>query len=110
MRAIADHGLDGAWDTGAVALAATMLLLPFAIRQKDVLFFASPFGTASVVIGGAEFAMYSIGFLYGKVTLVRLLWFSSPVWSVLIAKYLLRWHVPKLRLLAIAVGLSGLDE
>jgi hypothetical protein len=37
-----------------------------------------------------------------------LFWFFSPVWSVLIAKYLLRWHVPKLRLIAIAVGLAGL--
>jgi len=83
-------------------------LLPFAIRQRKVLRAANLVGTASVVLGGAAFAMYSIGFLYGKVALVVLLWFFSPVWSVLIAKYLLRWHVPRLRVLAIAVGLSGL--
>ena len=108
VRAIADLGLDGAWGTGAVALAAMMFLLPLAIAKKDVLRLADPLGTASVLLGGAAFAMYSIGFLYGEVALVILLWFFSPVWSVLIAKYLLRWHVPKLRLLAIAVGLSGL--
>jgi drug/metabolite transporter (DMT)-like permease len=108
VRAIADLGLNGACGTGAVALAAVLFLLPFAMRQKDVLRFANPLGTASVVLGGVAFAMYSIGFLYGKVALVILLWFFSPVWSVLIARYLLRWHVPKLRLLAIGFGLSGL--
>lgn len=108
VRAIADLGLDGAWGTGAIAMAAALFLLPFAVWHKKGLRFANPLGTASVVLGGAAFAMYSIGFLYGKVALVVLLWFFSPVWSVLIAKYLLRWHVPKLRLLAIAVGLSGL--
>lgn len=108
VRAIADLGLDGAWGTGAIAMAAVLFLLPFAVLQSNKLRTANPLGTASVVLGGAAFAMYSIGFLYGKVALVILLWFFSPVWSVLIARYLLRWHVPKLRLLAIAVGLSGL--
>ena len=69
---------------------------------------ANRLGLASIALGGAAFALYSIGFLYGKVALVVLLWFFSPVWSVLIAKYLLRWHVPKLRYVAIALGLAGL--
>ncbi len=65
-------------------------------------------GITSIALGGAAFALYSIGFLYGKVALVVLLWFFSPVWSVLIARYLLRVQVPRLRLFAIAVGLGGL--
>ena len=40
--------------------------------------------------------------------LVVLFQFFSLVWSVLIAKFVLRWHVPTLRLIAIAVGLAGL--
>jgi drug/metabolite transporter (DMT)-like permease len=85
-----------------------LFLLPFALAKKSTLRDANLVGIASIALGGAAFALYSIGFLYGKVALVVLLWFFSPVWSVLIAKYVLRRHVPKLRLIAIAVGLAGL--
>jgi drug/metabolite transporter (DMT)-like permease len=108
VRAIAELGLDGAWGTGAITLAAMLFLLPFALAKKSTLRDANLVGIASIALGGAAFALYSIGFLYGKVALVVLLWFFSPVWSVLIAKYVLRRHVPKLRLIAIAVGLAGL--
>ena len=108
VRAIAELGLDGAWGTGAITLAAALFLLPFVIARATQLRNANLIGVASIALGGAAFALYSIGFLYGKVALVVLLWFFSPVWSVLIAKYLLRWQVPKLRLVAIAVGLAGL--
>lgn len=108
VRALADLGLDGAWGTGAITATAALLMLPFVLRNSAALRNANALGIASVALGGAAFALYSIGFLYGKVALVVLLWFFSPVWSVLIAKYLLRWHVPKLRLVAIAVGLAGL--
>jgi len=108
VRAIAEIGLDGAWGTGAITLAAMVFLLPFVLARGPALRDANRVGLAAIVLGGAAFALYSIGFLYGKVALVVLLWFFSPVWSVLIAKYLLRWQVPKLRLVAIAVGLAGL--
>lgn len=108
VRAIAEMGLDGAWGTGAITLAAVVFLLPFVWAGRSQMLGANRIGLASVALGGAAFALYSIGFLYGKVALVVLLWFFSPVWSVLIARYLLRWQVPKLRLVAIAVGLAGL--
>ncbi len=108
VRAIADMGLDGAWGTAAITLAAMLFLLPFVLAGKTSFRDANRIGIASIALGGAAFALYSIGFLYGKVALVVLLWFFSPVWSVLIAKYLLGWQVPRLRLVAIAVGLVGL--
>lgn len=108
VRAVADLGLDGAWGTAAITLAAALFLLPFVLANPTSLRGRNLVGIISIAFGGAAFALYSIGFLYGKVALVVLLWFFSPVWSVLIAKYLLRLQVPRLRLVAIAVGLSGL--
>lgn len=108
VRAIADLGLDGAWGTGAITLAAMLFLLPFVARKTNAFRNTGLVGVVSIALGGAAFALYSIGFLYGKVALVVLLWFFSPVWSVLIAKFVLRWQVPPLRLVAIGVGLVGL--
>ena len=108
VRAIAELGLDGAWGTGAITLAAMLFLLPFLAGKTHVFRDTGFVGVVSIALGGAAFALYSIGFLYGKVALVVLLWFFSPVWSVLIAKFVLRWQVPTLRLIAIGVGLAGL--
>jgi len=108
VRAVADLGLDGAWGTGAITLAAVLSLLPLVLADRRTLQGKDALGILSITLGGAAFALYSIGFLYGKVALVVLLWFFSPVWSVLIAKYLLRVRVARLRLIAIAVGLAGL--
>ncbi|MBU9696965.1 DMT family transporter [Rhodobacteraceae bacterium HSP-20] len=108
VREVARLGLDGAWGTGAITLAAALFLLPFVLANRGALRGRDVVGVLSVALGGAAFALYSIGFLYGKVALVVLLWFFSPVWSVLIARYLLRLQVPLLRLIAIAVGLAGL--
>jgi drug/metabolite transporter (DMT)-like permease len=108
VRDIAEHGLDGAWGTAAITLAAALFLLPYVLANRSSLRGKDLVGIISILCGGAAFALYSIGFLYGKVALVVLLWFFSPFWSVLIAKYLLRLQVPRLRLVAIAVGLAGL--
>lgn len=108
VRQVAELGLDGAWGTGAITFAAALFLLPFVLADRRALRGKDGVGILSVALGGAAFALYSIGFLYGKVALVVLLWFFSPVWSVLIARYLLRVKVPVLRLVAIAVGLGGL--
>jgi drug/metabolite transporter (DMT)-like permease len=108
VRAIAALGLDGAWGTGAITLAAMLFLLPFVAGKTHVFRDTGLVGVVSIALGGTAFALYSIGFLYGKVALVVLLWFFSPVWSVLIAKFVLRWQVPTLRLIAIGVGLAGL--
>jgi drug/metabolite transporter (DMT)-like permease len=108
VRAIAELGLDGAWGTAAITLTAALFLLPFILKNRTSLRGKDLVGIIAITFGGAAFALYSIGFLYGKVALVVLLWFFSPVWSVLIAKYLLRLQVPRLRLVAIAVGLAGL--
>lgn len=108
VRALAGMGLDGAWGTGAITLGAVVMLLPWVMARREGLRGQDPLGIAAILLGGAAFALYSIGFLYGKVALVVLLWFFSPVWSVLIARFLLGMRVPPLRLVAIAVGLVGL--
>ncbi|MEY4984079.1 MAG: hypothetical protein RIR62_2345 [Pseudomonadota bacterium] len=108
VRAVAALGLDGAWGTAAITMAAALFLLPFVLVNRMSLRGRDLVGIIAIMSGGAAFALYSIGFLYGKVALVVLLWFFSPVWSVLIARFLLRAPVPRLRLVAIAFGLAGL--
>ncbi|QPZ91957.1 DMT family transporter [Thioclava electrotropha] len=108
VRALDGHGLAGAWGTVAITLVACVAMAPVAWAKRDELAAATPAALISVALGGAAFALYSIGFLYGRVALVILLWFLTPVWSVLIGRFVLGWPVSRLRLAAIVIGLSGL--
>ncbi|OOY28827.1 EamA family transporter [Thioclava sp. L04-15] len=108
VRALDARGLAGAWGTVGVTLAALVLLGPFAWRSRHEIAVTSPVALASIALGGGAFALYSIGFVYGRVAPVILLWFLTPVWSTLIGRFVMGWPTPRLRLYAIALGLAGL--
>ena len=57
VRDIADLGLDGAWGTAAITLAAALLLLPFVLADKDALRGKNRVGIISIALGGAAFAL-----------------------------------------------------
>lgn len=108
VRQIEEMGLPGAWGTAAITLAGTLLLLPRSLRHMGELRRADPLSMAAVALGGAAFALYSIGFVFGDVAMIILLWFLTPVWSTLITRYVLGWPTPAIRFLAIFTGLVGL--
>jgi drug/metabolite transporter (DMT)-like permease len=108
VRALAEMGLVGAWGTLAITVAAAGALLPFALINRSRIGAADPLALASIALGGAAFALYSVGFLYGRVAIIILLWFLSPVWSTLISRFVMGWPTPRLRYVAIIVGMAGL--
>ena len=65
VRVLADLGLVGAWGTLAITLAAAAALFPSALAGRRGLATADPLALASIAVGGAAFALYSVGFLYG---------------------------------------------
>lgn len=108
VRRLSEAGLPGAWGTLAIVAAAALLLAPSALRRRRQLVAADPLTLAAVALGGAAFVLYSVGFVYGRVAIVILLFYLTPVWSALLARFVMGWPVPALRVLAVAVGLSGL--
>lgn len=108
VRAMVDRGLPGGWGTIAATAVAALVLLPVAWRRRDEIRAAGPVALGSIAVGGAAFALYSIGLVYGRVAIIILLYFLTPVWSTLIARFVMGWHTPALRVVAIAVGILGL--
>ena len=108
VRRLADIGLSGAWGTLAVVATAALLLAPFAARARHRLGQSNRVGLASLALGGASFVLYSTGLVYGRVALVILMFYLTPVWSTLIGRYVMGWPTPWLRLVAILVGIAGL--
>ncbi|MBA1147868.1 DMT family transporter [Ectothiorhodospiraceae bacterium WFHF3C12] len=108
VRRLAEIALPGAWGTLAVVLVASLILAPFGLRHWRRLIAGNPIALLSIASGGAAFALYSVGLLYGRVSIVILLFYLTPVWSTLIGRYCLGWPTPFVRTAAIGVGLIGL--
>lgn len=108
VRALADHGFAGAWGTLVITLGALIVLAPVAYARRQDIARSPKFALFSIALGGAAFALYSIGFLYGRVALIILLWCLTPVWSTLIARFVMGWPTPGLRIFAMIVGIAGL--
>jgi hypothetical protein len=70
VRQLAEIALPGAWGTLAIVAAATVLLLPFAVKGRRPLADASPLALASIALGGVAFALYSVAFVYGRVAII----------------------------------------
>ncbi|KAA9006814.1 DMT family transporter [Histidinibacterium aquaticum] len=100
-------GLAGAWGTAAITAAAVVLLAPFALVYLGAIR-RNPGAAAFVALGGAAFALYSVGLVYGRVAIIILLFFLTPVWSTLIGRFVMGWATPRLRVVAIGLGLLGL--
>ncbi|MCF3973316.1 DMT family transporter [Paracoccus salsus] len=108
VRALTELGLMGAWGTVAITGSAVALLLPVAVRSWRAIRNAGSVALISIALGGAAFALYSVAFVYGRVAIIILLYFLTPVWSTLIGRYVMGWKTPRMRLVAIGVGLVGL--
>lgn len=108
VRRLGELGLHGAWGTLAICIMAMLLLAPFAWRSRARLRNANLIALASVALGGFAFALYSIGFLYGRVAIIVILFFLTPVWSTLIGRFVMGWPTSWMRIAALSVGLAGL--
>ncbi|EAU41855.1 hypothetical protein FP2506_15519 [Fulvimarina pelagi HTCC2506] len=108
VRRLDALGLSGAWGSLAIVASAAVLLLPLAVMRRERLARAGFPALASIAIGGAAFAFYSVGFVYGRVAIIILLFFLTPVWSTLIGRFVMGWPITGLRIAAIGVGLAGL--
>ncbi len=107
VRALADW-MPGAWGTVVVVAVAALLLAPAAVARRRELRLAAPGALAATALGGASFAMYSIALVEGRVAVVILLFFLTPVWSTLIGRLWLAWPTARLRYVALGLGLAGL--
>lgn len=98
----------GPWLTLVVLLLACLLLAPAAWAGRHRIRLEPRRAIASVALGGASFSLYSNGLLYGQVAVVILLFYLTPIWSTLIARFWLGWAVSWWRYAAIGCGLAGI--
>lgn len=108
LRQIDALGLSGPWGTVAIMVVAVVLLLPWGWRGRHALRRSHPLAIASLILGGCSLMFYSLGLLYGRVGIIVILFYLTPIWSTLIGRYLLGWPITRGRIAALLAGILGL--
>ena len=98
----------GVWGTVYVVIVACVVLAPAAWRYRTSLYASNRYALISTGLGGASFALYAAGLLYGSVAVVVILYYLTPVWSILIARLWFKQETSLARYAAIAIGMVGI--
>lgn len=108
LRQIDALGLVGPWGTVSIMVVAVLCLTPWGWRGRRALFASHPMAIASLVLGGCSLMFYSLGLLYGRVAIIVILFYLTPIWSTLIGRYLMGWPITGARVAALLAGIAGL--
>ena len=107
MRHIEAMGLSGLWVVVLFHFLPALAMLPLIVKtgpssRRD-------WGRAAVAgaLMGAGFALYALGLVVASVTKTVILFYMTPIWSTVIAYFVLRERAGWGRWLAIAAALVG---
>ena len=107
MRHIEAMGLSGLWVVVLFHFLPAFAMLPLIVRTAPSS--GSDWRRAAVAgtLMGAGFALYALGLVVASVTKTVILFYMTPIWSTVIAYFVLRERAGWGRWLAIAAALVG---
>lgn len=108
LRAFESAGIDAGWATLAQFVFPLLLLLPLAIYRR---FVGRATGIRDAVTGlliGGSFVLYFDSLLLTEVARALILFYVTPMWSTLLEVGVMRRALSKNRVIALALGLTGL--
>ncbi len=109
LRGLEAAGLSGVWATAGFTgvAAAACLIYGLLVRRKQL----TAGGRGLLLTGvftGAAMTLYGNALVFTEVVHAFLLFYLMPVWSMLLARIVLKERITPLRLLSIVMGLVGL--
>ena len=107
MRHIEAMGLSGLWVVVLFHFLPALAMLPLIVKTPPSS--RRDWGRAAVAgaLMGAGFALYALGLVVASVTKTVILFYMTPIWSTVIAYFVLRERAGWGRWLAIAAALVG---
>ena len=104
LRWLEAAGIEGAW-VGIIFYAVQLaFVLPFVVLNPGRLRSAGPGLILTSFFAGGALALYAFAILYTEVIRAMLLYYLTPVWSTLLACWILKQPITRLRWFAIALG------
>lgn len=108
LRALEQVGISGVWAVVVFQVLPTALLLPLILyRARSILN-----GGMSLAVGGAlagvSLVLYSGALIFTDVVRALLLFYLTPLWSTLLARFTQNEPITRVRLVTIVLALLGL--
>jgi drug/metabolite transporter (DMT)-like permease len=107
MRHIEAMGLSGLWVVVVFHFLPALAMLPLIVRTAPSSRRDWERAAVAGALMGAGFALYALGLVVASVTKTVILFYMTPIWSTVIAYFVLRERAGWGRWLAIAAALVG---
>lgn len=108
LRWLEDVGVQGLW-AGAVFFAVqTLCLVPFILFRLDRIISGGSGLMLTTFCAGFALATYALAIVYTEVIRAMLLFYLTPIWSSLLARWFLGQPITLLRWVAIALAFAGM--
>ncbi len=108
VRMLNDGGITGSWTVFLIYAVALVVLLPLFYTHRRGIRAAGWGWLLTGLFTGGSFLLYANAFLHTEIVRVFFLFYISPIWAALLARFFLGERLTYSRLIAIALGLAGL--
>ena len=108
VRHLEARGVGVVWTTLGLFIVGLALLVPLLLRHPPARAALTPRMSATGLLTGGSFVLYSISIVLTDVVTAILLFYLSPVWATVLGRLLLAERFTGARLAALALGLGGL--
>ena len=108
LRKLDALGLGSIWSTGTGLLLPLLVMLPVIVIHRHRIARAGSPLLLGAFFFACALALYAEGMLRGQVARVILLFYLTPVWSTLLARFMLGQPITPRRVLTLVFGLSGM--
>lgn len=107
LRWLAELGITGAWIV-LLVYAATLIYVPFLVGRRWREFGQSPWLLLGIALAsGICNTVFILGVLEGNVIRVTLLFFLSPIWATLLARFFLKEQLTAYSYFTLALAFCG---
>jgi len=108
LRALEDANISGAWPSVLFFLIPTVVFAPIAIvRWRHIVAGGMKPQIMGLLCGGA-IAIYANSVIYTEVVRAMLLYYTTPIWSILLARLWLGEAIQNRHVVAITIGIAGM--
>ncbi|MEI4196882.1 DMT family transporter [Roseovarius sp. E0-M6] len=108
LRALEGAGLHSLWITTVYFLVPAVCILPLAVLRWPHIRRAGLAFQITVAASGAALTLYSASIVFTDVVRALMLFYLMPVWSMLLARVVLKERITPIRIVAICMAISGM--
>lgn len=107
LRLLDDAGMSGVWSSLVMYLAAAVLSIPILIKQYQLVFRLNWNLLALALAAGITNVAFVVALIEGEVMRVMLLFYLSPIWTVLLGRWWLKETLSASAIVMFVIAMFG---